>query len=279
MRVMKRKAVIAAPLTCLFSCSAKGVVLEFSVELLLLLFFVAICAGFLDTLAGGGGLITIPALVLSGVPPLAALGTNKLQACVGVATSSFLLFSRGKLDWLALRGLMLTAFIGSVVGTVIVQFVDTAVLEFVIPCVLAIIAVYFICSPYLKLETGAPRLGDAAYKNAVIPVIGAYDGMFGPGTGSFFALAGVSLRGMELIKATAMAKPLNFSTNLASLLVFLIAGQVIWVAGLIMMIGQALGAWVGAHYLFKVNPIILRIVIVTVCLLMLARYVYQRFGG
>ena len=255
---------------------ATGDTLEFSTDILLLLFFIAICAGFLDTLAGGGGLITIPALVLSGVPPLMALGTNKLQACVGVATSSILLFRRGKLDWPALRGLMLAAFIGSVVGTLIIQFVDPAVLGFVIPCVLAIIAVYFICSPFLKLETGKAKLGEAAYRRAVIPVIGAYDGMFGPGTGSFFALAGVSLRGLELIKATAMAKPLNFSTNLASLLVFLLAGQVLWVAGLVMMVGQGLGAWAGSHYLFKVNPILLRVVIVTVCLLMLARYLYQR---
>lgn len=98
--------------------------MEFSAEILLLLFFVALCAGFLDTLAGGGGLITIPALVLSGAPPLAALGTNKLQACVGVATSSFLLFRRGRLDWISLRWLMLSAFIGSAIGTVIIQFVD-----------------------------------------------------------------------------------------------------------------------------------------------------------
>ena len=252
--------------------------MEFSTDILLLLFIVAICAGFLDTLAGGGGLITIPALVLSGVPPLMALGTNKLQACVGVATSSTLLFKRGKLDWPALRGLMLTAFIGSAVGTIIIQFVDPAVLGFVIPCVLTMIAMYFICSPFLKLETGQPKLSEATYKNTVVPVIGAYDGMFGPGTGSFFARAGVSLRGMELIKATAMAKPLNFSTNLASLLVFLVAGQVLWVVGLIMMVGQGLGAWVGSHYLFKINPIVLRVVIVTVCLLMLARYLYQRLA-
>lgn len=244
-----------------------------------MLFVVALCAGFLDTLAGGGGLITIPALVLSGVPPLAALGTNKLQACVGVATSSSLLFRRGKLDWLALRGLMLTAFIGSAAGTVLIQFVDPEVLGFVIPAVLAIIAVYFIGSPFLRLETGKPRLGVSTYKNTVIPVIGAYDGMFGPGTGSFFALAGVSLRGLELIAATATAKPLNFATNLASLIVFLLAGQVLWLVGLIMMMGQALGAWAGSHYLFKVNPILLRGIIVTVCLLMLARYVYQHLAG
>lgn len=261
--------------TLLFVCSAAGVTVEFSAEMLLLLFFVALCAGFLDTLAGGGGLITIPALVLSGAPPLAALGTNKLQACVGVATSSFLLFRRGRLDWISLRWLMLSAFIGSAIGTVIIQFVDPSVLTFVIPCVLLVIAVYFISSPFLKLETEKPRLSETAYRRAIVPVIGAYDGMFGPGTGSFFALAGVSLRGLEIIKATAMAKPLNFSTNLASLLVFLLAGQVLWVAGLIMMIGQVLGAWAGAHYLYRVNPLVLRIVIVTVCLLMLGRFVYQ----
>src|SRR5690606_15687823 len=151
-------------------CSAAGVTVEFSAEILLLLFFVALCAGFLDTLAGGGGLITIPALVLSGAPPLAALGTNKLQACVGVATSSFLLFRRGRLDWISLRWLMLSAFIGSAIGTVIIQFVDPSVLTFVIPCVLLVIAVYFLSSPFLKLETEKPRLSETAYRRAIVPV-------------------------------------------------------------------------------------------------------------
>lgn len=247
--------------------------MDFSFEILALLFLVAVCAGLLDTLAGGGGLITIPALVLAGVSPLVALGTNKLQGCVGTATSSFLLLKRKKIYWEELRWLMLAAFLGSVVGTIVIQFVDTAVLSFMIPCVLVIIAVYFIASPYLKFDTTRPRISESAYKKVVMPVIGAYDGMFGPGTGSFFALAGVSLRGLELIKATAIAKPLNFATNLASLAVFLIAGQVYWTAGFVMMIGQALGAWIGSHYLYKVNPALLRLIIVTVCLLMMGRHV------
>lgn len=251
--------------------------MDFSFEVLALLFLVAACAGLLDTLAGGGGLITIPALVLAGVPPLAALGTNKLQGCVGTATSSFLLFKRKKIHWADLRWLMLAAFLGSAVGTVVIQFVDTAVLRFMIPCVLVVIAVYFIASPYLKFDIARPRISDAVYKKIVMPVIGAYDGMFGPGTGSFFALAGVSLRGLELIKATAIAKPLNFATNLASLAVFLIADQVLWVVGFAMMIGQVLGAWLGSHYLYRVNPALLRFIIVAVCLLMLGRYLYQTF--
>lgn len=249
--------------------------MDFAVETLLFLFFAAALAGFMDTLAGGGGLITIPALVVSGVPPLAALGTNKLQASFGSGTSSFLLFKREKINWQELRPMMLAAFIGAVVGTVIVQFIDAKVLGFMIPLVLVIIAVYFIAAPYLKLESAEPRMSASVYQKTVLPVIGVYDGMFGPGTGSFLAAAGVSLRGLELISATAMAKPLNFATNIASLIVFIFAGQIIWIAGMVMIVGQILGAWMGSHYLYKVNPKILRIIIVIICLVMLTQYVFK----
>lgn len=249
--------------------------MDFSFELLALFFLVAVCAGLLDTLAGGGGLITIPALVLAGAPPLAALGTNKLQGCVGTATASFLLFRRKKILWADLHRLILPAFLGAILGTVAIQFVNTSVLEFMIPCVLVIIALYFMLSPLLKLESTQARLSASLYQKAVMPLIGCYDGMFGPGTGSFFALVGVSLRGLALVTATAMAKPLNFVTNLASLAVFLLADQILWTLGVVMMFGQMIGAWVGSHALYKVNPAYLRVIIVLVCLLMLARYVYQ----
>jgi uncharacterized membrane protein YfcA len=172
--------------------------------------------------------------------------------------------------------MMIAAFIGSIVGTLIVQFIDAKVLGFMIPLVLVIIAVYFIAAPYLKLESTEPRMSAKLYQKTVLPVIGIYDGMFGPGTGSFLAVAGVSLRGLELIKATAIAKPLNFATNIASLIVFIFAGQIIWLAGVAMIIGQMLGAWIGSHYLFKVNPKVLRILIVTICLIMLGQYWYKQ---
>lgn len=252
--------------------------MDFSLEILLFLFFAAAVAGFMDTLAGGGGLITVPALVVSGVPPLAALGTNKLQSSFGSGTASFLLFKRKKIHWQELRPLMIAAFIGSAVGTVIVQFIDARLLGFIIPLVLVIIAAYFITAPYLKIESAEPRMSASLYQKTVLPIIGMYDGMFGPGTGSFLAVAGVSLRGLELIKATATAKPLNFATNIASLIVFIFAGQLVWVAGLTMIVGQILGAWVGSHYLFKVNPKVLRILIVTICLIMLGQYWYKQYG-
>ncbi|PVZ63888.1 TSUP family transporter [Pelagibaculum spongiae] len=250
-------------------------VLGFSVELLVFLFSVSVVAGCIDTLAGGGGLISLPALIVSGVPPLAALGTNKLQGSMGTATATFMMLKKKQVRWQDVRLLMLAAFIGSTAGTIAVQFINTDALNFIIPLVLLLIAIYFICSPSLGKKNNVAKLQKVAsksYRRFVVPIIGGYDGMFGPGTGSFFALAGVSLRGQGLIESTAIAKTLNFATNIASLIVFLIAGKVVWAAGLLMMVGQFIGAWVGSHFLVKINPQYLRVIVVVMCLGMLAKY-------
>lgn len=245
---------------------------NYSIELLSLLFLVSVIAGLLDTLAGGGGLISIPALILSGVPPLAALGTNKLQGSMGTATASYIMLKNKKISWDNVKHLMFTAFIGAVFGTIVVQFINTDVLTFVIPIVLLFIAIYFLISPKPIETQGEPKLTNQKYRNIVVPFIGYYDGMFGPGTGSFFALSGVSCRGHDLITSTAIAKPLNFATNIASLIVFLIAGHIVWVVGILMMVGQVLGAWIGAHCLFKINPAYLRVIVVLMCSGMLIKY-------
>lgn len=244
----------------------------FSVELLLFLFVIAIIAGFLDTLAGGGGLIVLPALILSGIPPLAALGTNKLQGSMGTATASYVLLKKRSVSWHDTKPLMLSAFLGAIAGTIAVQFINTNILSFVIPAVLVFIAAYFLVSPTPKSLESVPKLACRPYKNIVVPLIGGYDGMFGPGTGSFFALAGISCRGHGLISATATAKLLNFSTNIASLIVFLIAGKVVWLVGGVMMLGQLMGAWLGAHSLLKISPAYLRAIVVIMSTSMLIKY-------
>jgi len=246
--------------------------LNYPIELLSLLFLVSVITGLLDTLAGGGGLISIPALILSGVPPLAALGTNKLQGSMGTATASYMMLKSKKIQWNNTKHLMLTAFIGAAFSTIVIQFINTEILAVVIPIVLLFIALYFLISPSVVETNGEPKLTNRKYKNIVIPFIGYYDGMFGPGTGSFFALSGVSCRGNDLITSTAIAKPLNFSTNIASLIVFLVAGHIVWVVGISMMLGQILGAWLGSHCLFKINPAYLRVIIVLMCSGMLIKY-------
>ncbi len=253
----------------------KGNVMEFSsvsAEVLTFLFLAAFVAGFIDTLAGGGGLIALPALMMCGIPPLSALGTNKLQGTMGTATATYMMLKNKRVSWYDIKFLMLSAFIWAMLGTIAVQFINTQLLTLVIPAVLLVIAIYFIVVPPPQQGSARPRISTGKYRGVIVPLIGWYDGMFGPGTGSFFALAGVSLRGHGLIEATAVAKTLNFSTNIASLLVFLLAGKVVWLVGIVMMTGQFMGAWGGSHCLFRIHPKYLRLIVVAVCIGMLTKY-------
>lgn len=245
---------------------------NYSLELLSFLLIVAIIGGLIDTLAGGGGLLSLPALILAGVPPLAALGTNKLQGSMGTATATYFMLKKRKINYRECKPLMKSAFLGGIIGAFSVQFIDVEVLSFVIPIVLLFIALYFIISPMIKKRKSSNKLLSRYYQSIVIPAIGIYDGMFGPATGSFFALAGVSCKGHDLIKSTAIAKSLNFSTNIASLIIFVAAGQIAWVFGATMMIGQAIGAYLGSHFLFKIKPHYLRVIVVVMSTGMLIKY-------
>lgn len=246
-----------------------------SLEIALLFFVVALVAGFIDTLAGGGGLITIPALILSGIPPLSALGTNKFQAFMGTLTATVLMFYKKKITFNEVKFLMLYAFIGSVIGTVVVQFINNEVLSFVIPFVLLFIGVYFLFMPKATKIDKKPKISEKKYYFLIAPFIGFYDGMFGPGTGSFFALSVMTLRGYNLIKATVLAKSMNFATNIASVIVFLAYGNIVFAIGAVMMLGQFIGAYIGSNVLFKINPNYLRIIVVVMCFSMLAKYIYE----
>jgi len=167
---------------------------------------------------------------------------------------------------------MLLSFIGSVVGGVIVQFIDTEFLSLAIPIVLVVIAVYFIISPKPdeRVKNSKPN---KIFEKYVVPSVGFYDGMFGPGAGSFFVMTGVMFKKLEIIQATILAKPLNFASNIAGLIVFYSFGHIAFMIGLIMMLGQLIGSFVGTHYLLKANPKVIRLLIVVMSLLMLAKYI------
>ena len=244
---------------------------NFSIEILTFLFFVGVVAGFLDTLVGGGGLLAVPALLLSGIPPIYVLGTNKFQGSMGTGIATFLLFRKKKLDWNSVKNLMFASFIGSIVGGVIIQFVDTQFLSFVIPIVLVFIAIYFIISPKPKSTIGNSKI-NKKFELFAVPVVGFYDGMFGPGAGSFFAMTGVMLKKLEIIQATILAKPLNFASNIAGFIVFFSFGHIAFLIGILMMMGQMIGAFFGTHYLLKANPLIIRLLIVIISISMLIKY-------
>lgn len=248
--------------------------MEITLELVLLLFATAVVAGLIDTLAGGGGLITIPALMLSGMPPVMALGTNKLQGSVGTGTATFFLLRQGRLKWRLVKKLVVPAFLGAMAGSMAVLFIDQSRLSLIVPMVLCCILVFFLLYQPGRTQVQRPRLSATPYINGAIPTIGFYDGMFGPGTGSFFALAGMLLRGSQLVRATATAKPLNFATNLASLLVFAASGNIVLKIGIAMLLGQMLGAWLGTRFLYRMKPHTLRLLVIFMSAAMLLKYLH-----
>jgi len=241
-----------------------------------LLFAAALLAGFVDTIAGGGGLITLPMLLLAQLPPVQALATNKLQGSFGTLTSSWSMLRRGLVRWNGVRGMFAASLLGAAAGTLAVQRVHPQALNIAIPIVLGVVGLYFLFSPRAGEREGQPRMGQRLYAGLVVPAIGFYDGFFGPGTGSFFSLGGVALRGQPLVTATAHTKMLNFASNIASLAVFVIGGKVLWVVGSVMVVGQMIGAWLGAHAVVRGGARLIRPLIVVMCALMLLRYAWER---
>lgn len=242
-----------------------------------LLALAALLAGFIDAIAGGGGLITVPALLATGMPPTMALATNKLQGCFGSFSASVYYFRRGLIDWRNMKWAVVCTFVGSVLGTLLVQYIDASVLEKVLPFLLAVFALYFLFSPRIGDEDRQRRLGIIPFALLVGTGVGFYDGFFGPGAGSFFALGFIALAGYSMGKATAHTKVLNFTSNIASLLFFILGGQVVWVAGLAMAGGQFLGARLGSKMVVTKGTRIIRPMLVTVSLIMSVRLLWQQY--
>ncbi|NRD74600.1 TSUP family transporter [Shewanella sp. VB17] len=241
---------------------------ELTYELIMILFAVAVLAGFIDAMAGGGGLLTIPALMWAGLPPTAALATNKLQACGGSFFASVYFIRKGMVKLADMKLAIICAFLGAALGTIAVQLVDTAFLEVLLPFLMLAIGGYFLFSKKISEDDKHQVLAPTLFALTAALGVGLYDGFFGPGTGSFFALAFVSLAGFGLAKATAHAKILNFSTNIASLIFFAIGGKVFWVLGSIMLVGQAIGATLGSRLVFTKGTKIIKPLVVTMSVMM-----------
>jgi len=250
----------------------------YSNELLIALAFVATLAGFIDAVAGGGGLITLPALLLVQMSPVQALATNKLQGSFGTLSASITMIKKGVLDIKTVKISIITCIIGSALGTLAVQLSPPEALTVIIPVVILIICLYFLFAPKAGELESKPRVSTKMWRYCCVPSMGFYDGYLGPGAGMFYALGGVALRGKALVSATATAKILNFASNIASLIIFILGGKVVWVIGLSMAAGQILGGYVGASFVVKKGTKFIRPIIVIVCISMLAKYLANTPG-
>lgn len=242
-----------------------------SLASLLLLAAAALLAGFVDSIAGGGGVITVPALLAAGLPPHLALGTNKLQSSFG-SFSAMVRYRRGGLVDLRASwwGVAFTA-VGAAAGTTAVRHLSAAVLQKVIPILLVAVFVYMVANPQVGRKAGRVVMRPFAFFAVVGTVMGFYDGFFGPGTGSLWAVAFVALAGMNLSQATAATKVMNFTSNAVALGTFVLGGCVQVVPGLIMGVAQMGGAWVGAHLVIKRGSGFVRVFFLVVVALTIAR--------
>ena len=228
-------------------------------------------AGFVDSIAGGGGLLTVPALLLAGLDPAHAIATNKVQGAFAAASATYTFGRRGLIDWRRARAFTLVAFLSGIAGALCVQFLPRSVLEVLIPVLLILIAAYFALSRRMKDEDAHARMSPLAFGLTAPVAVGFYDGIFGPGAGSFYMLAFVTLLGYGIVRATAHTKLLNLASNLGSLFLYAATGAVDWPLGLAMAAASLLGAQVGSRLAMRLGSRIIRPLLVIVSGLMALR--------
>lgn len=236
--------------------------------MLLIICPLVFCAGFVDAAAGGGGLISLPAYILAGVPIHVAYGTNKFANCIGTLVACGKFFKSGnikiKLGILSAIG----ALIGSWFGTQLVLILNEKYLKYCLMIILPIVAVFMLFNRNFGFQEHEKEISKKKlyfYSVIIGLIIGAYDGFFGPGTGTFLVLAFTGLLGLNIITASGNAKLVNLASNFSALIVYIINGKVMFSIGIPAAICAIAGNYLGAYLAIKsgakvIRPIILLVV-------------------
>ncbi|WP_173911719.1 TSUP family transporter [Acinetobacter sp. Marseille-Q1618] len=250
-------------------------------DLILSLVFFAFCAGAIDAAVGGGGLIQIPALM--GALPHSAtatiFGTNKLASICGTASAAFSYLRQVKIQWKLLAVIAITAFISSFAGAACVSLIPQAILRPFVLFMLIVIAIY----TFVKKQFGQHHRHQEITRNVLILagvgglLIGFYDGIFGPGTGSFFIFYFIRYLKVDFLHASALSKIGNFMTNFAALSFFIPTGHVLFQLGLMMAAANVAGSVVGVKMALKYGSGFIRILFLILVSILICRLAYQTF--
>jgi len=251
---------------------------ELPASILFLLIFCAFLAGFIDAVAGGGGLLTVPALLASGLPPHMALGTNKLASTFGSITASYAFYKKNLFSPSFWKLSLLMTAIGAVAGTVMVSFINPELLNKILPVLIGFSALYALFNPVKAKDTNELPLDCATLKYKQISqgfTLGFYDGFAGPGTGAFWTVSNLILYKMNLLLSSGVARAMNFVSNIVSLITFIILGHVNFIVGLLMGGFLMLGAYTGAHSAIKFGNKFIRPVFTLVVSVMAIKLAYD----
>ena len=242
--------------------------MELTTSVQILLIGTALFAGLISSIAGAGGMLTLPALLWAGLPPLNALATNKVQSSLGTLSSAWNFFRRGHLDIKSLRLSVVLAIVGSIAGTWLVQRLDSALLTRLIPFLLLAIALYFLISPRIDDSRHRQRISQRWFACTAALAMGFYGGFFGPGMGSILPFLFVWLLGHNLVRATAETKLMILAVNGTSAVIFAFSGFVLWPLAIAMSVAQAVGARLGSNLVLKRGSAVVQPVITAVTLLL-----------
>ena len=250
---------------------------NFTAEIFIFLLLTGFIAGLIDSVAGGGGLIALPALLFIGLPPQIALGTNKLQGSFGTLSASYNYIKNGQASirkgW---TGIVFT-LIGATSGACLVQNLDPGFIEPIIPILLLIVFIYTLFSKRLGFSDTRPKMNSLLYFMIFGFCLGFYDGFFGPGTGSFWTVSLMFFIGYNMTKATGYTKIMNFTSNIVALFWFIIGGNVYYHIGFTMAAGQMIGARIGSNLAISrgtgfIRPIFLGVVFLTILKLLVTNF-------
>lgn len=247
-------------------------------QLIAILFFFGFLAAFIDSVVGGGGLISLPALLFTGLSPSAAVATNKLAGTMGSLTSTITFYRSGKINLRAVGKFFPLTFLGSMLGAWIVHLMNPELLKPLMILMLGAVALYTIFKKDWGSISQIKQLSKTKFVLflVVITAIGFYDGFLGPGTGSFLIFAFLIV-GYDFLKAAGNAKLLNFGSNIGALMMFAFLGQINIAYGLVMGIAQILGAICGSKYAIKRGSSYVRSLFITVTIVLLAKNSYDYF--
>jgi len=252
----------------------EGVSLELDVLTVALLLLAGFGAGWVDAVVGGGGLIQLPALLLvPGISPVQALATNKLGSIMGTSVSAVTYYRRVGPDLRTAAPMALSALVGAVGGAALAAQIPEDLFTPIILTVLIAVAAWTIARPRIGAQTDLRWSGRGHHLAAagLGLVIGSYDGLLGPGTGTFLVISLVSVLGYAFLPASALAKIVNFATNLGALLFFVPYGAVLWGLGLALGVANLTGGYIGARMAVAKGSGFIRVVFLIVVLALIAR--------
>lgn len=235
-------------------------------------------AGMIDAIAGGGGMLTVPALLTTGLPPHVALGTNKLAATFGSLTASLTFYKKKLFNPSFWRYSLISTAIGAIIGTAAVYLVEASFLEKYLPVLIMVTAIYTLFSKnVVDNENNLPKQDKTLTIKQSIQgiVLGFYDGFAGPGTGAFWTASSSVLYKMNILLSCGLARSNNFISNFFSLVTFAYLGSINILIGLSMGAFIMIGAWVGAHTAIKLGNKFIRPAFITIVVLMSVNLIYN----